>query len=237
YLPDLSTGKLKAAYCLTEPGAVSEALSIRTQAVLNAEGTHYISNGQKMWISNAGFADILTVFAKIDGEHFTGFIVEAKTPGITLGEEEKKLGIKGSSTRQVFFENVKVPIDSVLGEIGKGHLIAFNTLNIGRFKLGTMAMGGSKTCIDYALRYANERVQFKQPISAFGAIQHKIGEMVARIFSLESASYRLSQLMSAHKNSRIAGGMAEEQAMLDAAREYASECAIIKIVGSEHLDF
>src|SRR5690606_19082836 len=237
YLPDLSTGKLKAAYCLTEPGAVSEALSIRTQAVLNAEGTHYISNGQKMWISNAGFADILTVFAKIDGEHFTGFIVEAKTPGITLGEEEKKLGIKGSSTRQVFFENVAVPRENILGQIGKGHLIAFNTLNIGRFKLGSLAMGGSKKCIDIAVKYANERVQFGKPISSFGAIRHKIGEMGCLVFALESAVYRISDLMSDYREEAQSSGMTFEQALLESAKEYASECAIVKIAGSEYLAY
>lgn len=237
YLPNLSSGKWKASYCLTEPGSGSDALAAKTKADLSSDGKHYIINGQKMWISNAGFADVFTVFAKIDGDKFTGFIMDAKTPGVTLGEEEKKLGIKGSSTRQVFFENVHIPVDSVLGEIGKGHLIAFNTLNIGRFKLGTMAMGGSKLCIDHAIKYANERIQFNQPISSFGAIQHKLGEMVCRIFSLESASYRLSNLMGKHKDSKIASGMPEEQAMLDAAREYASECAIIKIAGSEHLDY
>jgi len=237
YLPDLSTGKLKAAYCLTEPGAGSDALSIRTQAVLNAEGTHYIINGQKMWISNAGFADILTVFAKIDGEHFTGFIVEAKTPGITLGEEEKKLGIKGSSTRQVFFENVAVPRENILGQIGKGHLIAFNTLNIGRFKLGSLAMGGSKKCIDIAVKYANERVQFGKPISSFGAIRHKIGEMGCLVFALESAVYRISDLMSDYREEAQSSGMTFEQALLESAKEYASECAIVKIAGSEYLAY
>jgi len=237
YLPGLSAGSLKAAYCLTEPGSGSDALAARTRADLSADGLHYVLNGQKMWISNAGFADVFTVFAQVDGRHFTAFIVEARSPGITLGAEEHKLGIKGSSTRQVFFENVRVPAGHVLGEIGKGHLIAFNTLNIGRFKLGTMAMGGAKRCLDIAVKYANERQQFGRPISAFGAIRSKIGEMAARIFALESACYRLSGLMGTHRESKIAGGMAEEQAMLDAAREYASECAIIKVAGSEYLDY
>ncbi len=237
YLPGLCSGALKAAYCLTEPQSGSDALAARTRADLSEDGTHYLINGQKMWISNAGFADVFTVFAKIGGEHFTGFVVDAHTPGITLGAEEKKMGIKGSSTRQVFFENVAVPAENVLGKIGQGHLIAFNTLNIGRFKLGSMAMGGSKRSIDTSVKYANERHQFGQPISAFGAIRHKIGEMASIIFALESACYRLSDMMGKHKEERMAGGTSFELAMLDAAKEYASECAIIKIAGSEYLDY
>jgi len=237
FLPGLCSGALKASYCLTEPGSGSDALGARTRADLTPDGKFYLINGEKMWISNAGFADVFIVFAKINGDQFTGFIVDAKTPGITLGNEEKKLGIKGSSTRMVFFENVKVPAENVLGEIGKGHHIAFNTLNIGRFKLGTMAMGGSKRCVDIAVRYANERIQFGQPISAFGAIKHKLGEMATLIFALESASYRISDMMGRHKDQMVSAGTSFEQAMLDAAREYASECAIIKIAGSEYLDF
>lgn len=237
YLPGLSNGKLKAAYCLTEPGSGSDAMAAKTRADLSGDGKNYIINGQKMWISNAGFADVFTVFAKIGGEHFTGFIVDAHSPGITLGEEEKKLGIKGSSTRQVFFENVEVPTENVLGEIGKGHLIAFNTLNIGRFKLGTMAMGGSKRVVDITVKYANERHQFGQPISSFGAIRHKLGEMGCLIYALESACYRLSDLMSDHKDELTSGGSSFENAMLDSAKEYASECAIIKIAGSEYLGY
>lgn len=237
YLPGLSSGKLKASYCLTEPGSGSDALAAKTRADLTADGTKYIINGQKMWISNAGFADVFIVFAKIDGEQFTGFIVDAHSPGISLGEEEKKLGIKGSSTRQVFFENVEVPVENILYEIGKGHQIAFNALNIGRFKLGTMAMGGAKRVVDIAVQYANERQQFGQPISSFGAIQHKIGEMAMLIYALESACYRLSDLMSDHKEELSGAGSSFEDAMLDSAKEYASECAIIKIAGSEYLDY
>lgn len=237
YLPNLCSGKWKASYCLTEPGSGSDALGARTRADLTPDGKHYLINGEKMWISNAGFADVFIVFAKINGEQFTGFVVDAKTPGITLGNEEKKLGIKGSSTRMVFFENVKVPAENVLGEIGKGHHIAFNTLNIGRFKLGTMAMGGSKRCVDISVRYANERIQFGQPISSFGAIKHKLGEMATLIFALESASYRISDMMGRHKDQMMSTGTSFEQAMLDSAREYASECAIIKIAGSEYLDY
>lgn len=237
YLPGLCSGKLKASYCLTEPWSGSDALAARTRADLSADQKQYAINGQKMWISNAGFADVFIVFAKIGGEQFTGFIVDAHSPGIILGEEEKKLGIKGSSTRQVFFENVIVPAENVLGKIGQGHLIAFNALNIGRFKLGTMAMGGSKKCIGIAVKYANERQQFGAPISSFGAIKHKLGEMASIIFALESAVYRLSDMMGKHKDESIASGSSFEMAMLDSAKEYASECAIIKIAGSEYLDY
>ena len=237
YLPGMSSGKLKAAYCLTEPGSGSDAMAAKTRADLSPDGKNYLINGQKMWITNAGFADVFTVFAKIGGEKFTGFIVDAKSPGITLGAEEKKLGIKGSSTRQVFFENVAVPVENILGSIGNGHQIAFNTLNIGRFKLGTMAMGGSKHSISIAVKYANERIQFGQPIASFGAIKHKLGEMGSIIFALESASYRLSDMMGKHKDESMAGGSSFEQAMLDAAKEFATECAIVKVAGSEYLDF
>ena len=237
YLPGMSSGALKAAYCLTEPGSGSDAMAAKTRADLSADGKMYSITGQKMWISNAGFADVFIVFAKIGGEKFTGFIVDAHSPGITLGAEEKKLGIKGSSTRQVFFENVQVPAENVLYNIGQGHQIAFNALNIGRFKLGTMAMGGSKKCVDIAVKYANERHQFGQPISSFGAIKHKLGEMASLIFAVESASYRLSDMMGDHKDEMTAAGSSQEQAMLDSAKEYASECAIIKIAGSEYLDY
>jgi alkylation response protein AidB-like acyl-CoA dehydrogenase len=233
YLPGMITADLKAAYCLTEPGSGSDALNAKTTATLSEDGTHYVLNGQKMWISNAGFADVFIVFAKVGGEKFTGFIVESKTPGITLGAEEDKLGIKGSSTRQVFFENTKVPAENVLGQIGKGHLIAFNALNIGRYKLGLMCIGGSKKVIDMAVQYANERHQFGQPIGNFGAIQYKIAEMAIRAFAAESAGYRTSHLMQEKKAAETAAGMGYAQAMLEAAEEYAIECSILKVVGSE----
>jgi alkylation response protein AidB-like acyl-CoA dehydrogenase len=233
YLPGMVSGDLKAAYCLTEPGSGSDALNAKTRADLSADGTHYVLNGQKMWISNAGFADVFIVFAKIGGEKFTGFIVDANTPGLTLGAEEDKLGIKGSSTRQVFFENAKVPAENVLGQIGKGHLIAFNALNIGRYKLGVMCMGGNKEVINMAVRYANERVQFNQPIGNFGAIQHKLAEMAIRNFAAESAIYRTSQLMQDKKEAEVSAGQTYGQAMLEAAEEYAIECSIIKVLGSE----
>lgn len=237
YLPRLISGELKAAYCLTEPGSGSDALNAKTRADLSTDGTYYSISGQKMWITNAGFADIFIVFAKIAGEKFTGFIVERESPGLTLGEEEDKLGIKGSSTRQVFFENVRVPAENVLGEIGKGHLIAFNALNIGRYKLGVMCIGGNKEVINMAVRYANERHQFGVPIGTFGAIQHKLAEMAIRNFAAESAAYRTSQLMQDKKAASDAEGKSFGQATLEAAEEYAIECSILKVLGSEVTDY
>lgn len=237
YLPKLATGELKAAYCLTEPGSGSDALAAKTSAKLSDDKKFYIINGQKMWITNSGFADILTVFAKIDGEKFTGFIVEAKTPGVTLGEEEHKMGIKGSSTRQIFFENVKVPVENLLGEPGKGHLIAFNILNIGRLKLCAAAQGGAKRMSTVSVQYATQREQFKHKISDFGAIQYKLAEQAIKIYTIESALYRASKQIEDKSNALLQQGLDYSKAQMGAAEEFAVECAILKVYGSEALDY
>lgn len=237
YLPGLATGKIHASYCLTEPGSGSDALAAKTKAILSEDGKNYILNGQKMWITNAGFADIYIVFAKIDGDKFTGFIVERNTPGFTIGVEEKKMGIKGSSTCQIFFENAPVPVENVLGEIGKGHLIAFNILNIGRYKLCIGVLGGSKALITISVKYANERMQFNVPISSFGAIQYKLSEQAIRTFAALSATYRTSDYIDKKEKELIAEGVGFEKALLGAAEEYAIECAMLKVLGSEVLDY
>jgi alkylation response protein AidB-like acyl-CoA dehydrogenase len=235
YLPGLADSTIKASYCLTEPGSGSDALGAKTKAVLTEDGKHYVINGQKMWITNAGFADLFTVFAKIDGEKFTGFLIDAKAEGISLGAEEDKLGIKGSSTRQVFFNNVKVPVENVLGEIGKGHKIAFNVLNIGRYKLGVLALGGSKETCSIATKYANERIQFGVPIASFGAIKHKLAEMATKIYAVDAATYRTAGLIHDYIETATAAGKDKVQAKLLAAEEFAVECAILKVFGSEVL--
>lgn len=237
YLPKLATGELKASYCLTEPGSGSDALAAKSKAMLSEDGTHYILNGQKMWITNAGFADVFIVFAQENGSNFTGFIVEKTMEGVKLGAEEMKLGIKSSSTRQVFFENVKVPKENVLGEIGKGHKIAFNILNIGRYKLAAGVTGGGKKACDTAIKYANERVQFKKSISSFGAIKHKIAEMAIRLWCTESAVYRTSDMIDKKEKELHAAGKGNNESLLGAAEEFAIECAMLKVIASETLDY
>jgi alkylation response protein AidB-like acyl-CoA dehydrogenase len=237
YLQKLGTGELKASYCLTEPGSGSDALAAKTSAVLSDNGKSYILNGQKMWITNAGFADVFIVFAQIDGSKFTGFIVEKGTLGLSLGNEEHKMGIKGSSTRQVFFQDCKVPTENILGEIGKGHLIAFNILNIGRIKLAAAALGAAKKVATNSIKYANERVQFKQPISNFGAIQAKLAEQAIRIYAVESALYRAGNDINATEEFLLSKGKSFNEAVLGAAEEFAIECAILKVAGSEMLDY
>ncbi len=237
YLPSLATGRLMAAYCLTEPGSGSDALAAKTKAILSEDGKHYVLNGQKMWITNGGIADIFIVFAQVDGDKFTGFIVEANYEGLSRGAEEQKMGIKGSSTCQIFLENVKVPVENVLGEIGRGHVIAFNILNIGRIKLCAGVLGGSKLTSTTSIQYANERKQFKTPIGNFGAIQHKLAEQAIRIFAVESACYRASGDINTMEEQLLKEGKPFSQALLGAAEEYAIECALLKVAGSEVLDY
>lgn len=238
YVTKLATGEWAACYCLTEPDAGSDANSGKTKAVLSEDGSHYKITGQKMWISNAGFADIFIVFAKIeDDKNLTAFIVEKSFGGITMNEEEKKLGIKGSSTRQVFFNDCEVPVENMLSERGNGFKIAVNILNIGRIKLGAGVLGGCRTVTSHAINYANERKQFNTPIASFGAIKHKLAEMATRIFVTESLDYRAGQNIEDKINELAAGGMDEAQAKLKGVEQFAIECAIAKIHSSEVLDY
>ena len=229
YLPKLASAELIAAYALTEPQAGSDALAARTRADLALDGSHYVLNGQKMWITNGGFADLYTVFAKLDGEKFTAFLIERQWPGVSTGAEEKKMGLKGSSTTAVFFDNVKVPLENVLGEIGRGHIIAFNILNLGRLKLGVFAHGGACETLANAIRYAKDRKAFGKSISEFGLIQEKLAEMAVRIYVNESMTYRVVGEIEAQQKA--------SQPLLKALEEYAVECSFVKVFASEMLDY
>lgn len=237
YIPKLASGEWIGAYGLTEPGSGSDALGAKTTAKLSEDGKHYILNGQKCWITNGGFADVFTVFAKVDGDKFTAFIVERDYEGFTRGSEEQKMGIKGSSTVQLYFQDCKVPVENVLGEVGRGHIIAFNILNIGRYKLCAAAVGASKSVVELSLQYALNREQFKQPIANFGAIQHKLAEMAIRTWVAESSTFRISNMIGEKKNELLDFGQPFNTAFLGAAEEYAIECAMLKVFGSELLDY
>ena len=231
YLPRLVSGEMVGAYALSESGSGSDALGARARATRQADGS-FVLNGEKMWITNGGFADLFIVFAKVDGEQFTGFIVERSFPGVSSGKEEHKLGLLGSSTTPLILQDAKVPAENLLGEIGKGHKIAFNTLNYGRLKLGAMCSGGARMAIEEAARYAAQRKQFNKPIASFGAIKHKLGEMVAREYAVESMLYRTGGLIDA----MLEGGHRPDQ-ILAALEEFAIEASILKVASSEVLDF
>lgn len=235
YLPELATGEKIAAYALTEPGSGSDALGARTIAKLNAEGTHYLLNGEKQWITNSGFADVFTVYAKIDGQHFSAFIVEREFPGVSTGAEEKKMGLKGSSTRTLILEDVPVPVGNLLGEPGRGHVIAFNILNIGRYKLGVGAVGAAKHALGITIKYANGRQQFGTPISQFNLTKEKFATMASKIYATESSVYRTVGLFE--DRMCMLTDNASKKEIADAISEYAIECSLNKFFASETLDY
>ncbi|MGD1846470.1 MAG: acyl-CoA dehydrogenase family protein [Salibacteraceae bacterium] len=238
YVPKLSSGEWKGCYCLTEPGSGSDANSGKTKATLTEDGKHYIINGQKMWITNGGFADVFMVFAKIDDdENLSAFIVEKDYEGISLNPEEKKMGIKGSSTRQVFFNNCKVPVENLLSERQQGFKIALNILNLGRIKLAGAALGGCKEAISQSINYANEREQFGRSIAKYGAIKYKLAEQAIRTYVMETATYRCSQNVEDAIADLIANGMDKNKAILKGVEQYAAEAGLLKVFGSEVLDY
>ena len=237
YLPKLASGELLAAYALTEPGSGSDALGAKTTAKLNAAGTHYVLNGEKQWITNAGFADVFVVYAKVDGEKFTAFIVERKFPGVSVGAEEKKMGIKSSSTRTLILQDAQVPVENVLGEIGRGHVIAFNILNIGRYKLGVGTIGGSKRALELTIQYTNGRQQFKTPLSGFNLTKEKLATMASHLYASESLNYRTVGYFEDRLSQLSEEEQKDGKVIAAAIAEYAIECSIAKVVGSETLDY
>lgn len=237
YLPKLATGELIAAYALTEPGSGSDALGAKTTAKLNAEGTHYVLNGEKQWITNAGFADVFVVYAKIDGDKFSAFIVEREYSGVSVGAEEKKMGIKSSSTRTLILQDAQVPAENLLGEVGRGHVIAFNILNIGRYKLGVGTVGASKRAFELAVAYTNQRQQFKTPISSFNLTKEKLATMASRLYASESLIYRTVGYFEDRMSQLSADEQKDGKAIAASIAEYAIECSINKVFGTEVLDY
>ncbi|PUB15849.1 acyl-CoA dehydrogenase family protein [Paenisporosarcina sp. OV554] len=237
YLPKLATGELIAAYALTEPGSGSDALGAKTTAKLNAEGTHYVLNGEKQWITNAGFADVFVVYAKIDGDKFSAFIVEREFSGVSVGAEEKKMGIKSSSTRTLILQDAQVPAENLLGEVGRGHVIAFNILNIGRYKLGVGTVGASKRAFELAVAYTNQRQQFKTPISSFNLTKEKLATMASRLYASESLIYRTVGYFEDRMSQLSTDEQKDGKAIAASIAEYAIECSINKVFGTEVLDY
>ncbi|RDU37935.1 acyl-CoA dehydrogenase [Neobacillus piezotolerans] len=237
YLPDLATGEKLAAYALTEPGSGSDALGAKTTAKLNAEETHYVLNGEKQWITNSAFADVFVVYAKIDGEHFSAFIVERDFPGVSVGAEEKKMGIKGSSTRTLILQDAQVPKENLLGEAGRGHIIAFNILNIGRYKLGVGVVGGAKRAFEITVQYANQRQQFKTPISQFNLTKEKFATMASKIYAAESSVYRTVGLFEDRMGRLTSDEAKDGLQVAKSIAEYAIECSLNKVFGTETLDY